>query len=81
MSDCPDIHCYVYRAEDYSGTPTETEEAVPVWAEIDAIPYHRMWEDDRHWLPLLLNEQPFRGRFIFEGEHLQWSEVSTDVMW
>ena len=81
MSDCPDIHCYVYRAEDYSGTPTETEEAVPVWAEIDAIPYHRMWEDDRHWLPLLINEQAFRGRFIFEGEHLQWSEVSTDVVW
>ncbi len=81
MSDCPDILCHVYRADDFSGTPTETDEAVPVWTALDAIPYHRMWEDDRHWLPLLLDEQSFLGCFIFEGDHLLWSEVSTDVAW
>ncbi len=81
MSDCPDIHCHVYRADDFSGTPTETDEAVPVWVPLDAIPYHRMWEDDRHWLPLLLDEQSFRGRFVFEADRLRWSEVSTDVEW
>jgi 8-oxo-dGTP diphosphatase len=81
MSDCPDILCHVYRADDFSGTPTETDEAVPVWTALDAIPYHRMWEDDRHWLPLLLDEQSFLGRFVFEGDHLLWSEVSTDISW
>ena len=81
MSDCPDILCHVYRADDFSGTPTETEEAVPVWSALDAIPYHRMWEDDQHWLPLLLTEQSFRGRFVFEADHLRWSEVTTDVVW
>lgn len=81
MSDCPDILCHVYRAEDFSGTPTETDEAVPLWTELDEIPYHRMWEDDRHWLPLLLNEQPFLGRFVFEEDRLQWSDVATDVIW
>lgn len=81
MSDCPDILCHVYRADDFSGTPTETDEAVPVWTALDAIPYHRMWEDDRHWLPLLLNEQPFLGRFVFDGDRLQWSDVGTDVAW
>ncbi len=81
MSDCPDILCHVYRADDFSGTPTETDEAVPVWTALDAIPYQRMWEDDRHWLPLLLNEQPFLGRFVFEEDRLQWSDVATDVSW
>ena len=81
MSDCPDIHCHVYRADDFSGTPTETDEAVPVWTSLEAIPYHRMWEDDQHWLPLLLKEQSFRGRFVFEADHLRWSEVTTDVVW
>src|SRR5436190_24162191 len=38
MSDCPDILCHVYRADDFSGTPTETAEAVPVWTALDAIP-------------------------------------------
>ena len=81
MSDCPDILCHVYRADDFSGTPTETDEAVPVWTALDEIPYHRMWEDDRYWLPLLLNEQSFLGRFVFEQDRLQWSDVATDVTW
>ncbi len=81
MSDCPDILCHVYRADDYSGTPTETAEAVPVWTALDAIPYHRMWEDDRHWLPLLLDEQSFLGCFVFEVDRLRWSEVRTDITW
>ena len=81
MSDCPDILCHVYRADDFSGTPTETDEAVPVWTALDEIPYHRMWEDDRHWLPLLLQEQPFLGRFVFEEDRLQWSDVGTDETW
>lgn len=81
MTDCPDIHCHVYRADDFIGTPTETDEAVPVWTSLDAIPYERMWEDDRYWLPLLLDNQTFIGRFIFEGESLRWSEVNLDVVW
>ena len=54
MGEIPDILCHVYRAEDFTGIPTETDEAVPVWAPLQAIPYHRMWEDDIYWLPLLL---------------------------
>jgi hypothetical protein len=26
----------------------------PQWFPIDAIPYDKMWPDDRFWLPLLL---------------------------
>lgn len=81
MSDCPDILCHVYRADDYSGIPTETDEAVPVWTSLEKIPYHRMWEDDQHWLPLLLTEQSFLGRFVFEGECLKWKQVDIDVRW
>lgn len=81
MSDCPDIMCHVYRADDYSGTPTETDEAVPVWTALDAIPYQRMWEDDQYWLPLLLNEQTFRGRFVFEGERMLWRDLKLDISW
>jgi 8-oxo-dGTP diphosphatase len=81
MSDCPDILCHVYRSEDFSGIPTETDEAVPVWTALDAIPYHRMWEDDRHWLPLVIEGQTFIGNFVFEGERMLWKEVITDIVW
>ncbi|MES2439531.1 MAG: 8-oxo-dGTP diphosphatase [Verrucomicrobiota bacterium] len=81
MSMCPDILCHVYRADDFTGTPTETDEAVPVWTELEKIPYQRMWEDDRHWLPLLLEDKTFIGNFIFEGEEMRWSELITGVVW
>lgn len=81
MSDCPDILCHVYRSDDFTGTPTETDEAVPVWALLDQIPYQRMWEDDQYWLPLLLDNQSFLGCFVFEGDRLKWSDVSTEVDW
>ena len=81
MSDCPDILCHVYRADDYQGTPTETDEAVPVWTPIHQIPYERMWEDDRHWLPHLLTDTTFDGRFIFENESMQWMDMQTGMNW
>jgi 8-oxo-dGTP diphosphatase len=81
MSDSPHILCHVFRADDHLGTPTETDEAVPLWTSIESIPYTRMWEDDRHWLPLLLKETHFHGRFIFEGEAMQWMEMKTSVNW
>jgi len=66
FTDGLSIHCSVFRALSYSGTPTETDEATPLWTPIDQIPYERMWEDDRYWLPLLLNEESFSGYFLFE---------------
>jgi 8-oxo-dGTP diphosphatase len=81
MSDYPDILCHVYRADDHEGTPGETDEAVPVWTPVSDIPYHRMWEDDRHWLPLLLEETSFHGRFAFHGEAMKWMDMRTGVVW
>ena len=75
MTTCPDILCHVFTATRFTGTPTETDEATPVWTPIDAIPYHRMWADDAHWLPLLLARQPFRGRFVFDDENMLWHHI------
>jgi 8-oxo-dGTP diphosphatase len=78
MSDMPDIHCHVFVSESHSGTATETEEAVPLWTPLNAIPYHRMWADDIYWLPQMLKGHSFRGRFVFEGEKILWQEVIFD---
>ncbi len=81
MSHVPNIRCHVYRAEGFEGTPTETDEAVPLWTKLDAIPYDRMWEDDRHWMPHLISNTTFHGRFIFEEESMQWMDMQTGVEW
>ncbi len=64
------LFCTVFKAAGYRGTPRETGEAKPMWVERDAIPYERMWRDDREWLPLLLNDTLFRGYFIFDDDHM-----------
>ena len=64
------IHVWVFRASDYVGTPEETEEADPLWTAIADIPYDQMWPDDRIWLPLLLENRPFLGRFVFDGDRM-----------
>lgn len=62
------LHCHVFRGDRCLGEPAETDEAIPLWTPIDAIPFSRMWADDALWLPLLLAGQTFRGRFIFDGD-------------
>ncbi|MDZ4699009.1 MAG: NUDIX domain-containing protein [Rhodothermales bacterium] len=67
------IHVHVFRAGGLIGEPTETDEAVPLWTDMDAIPYEEMWEDDRIWMPYLLSGRPFQGRFLFDQERmLDW---------
>ncbi|MBK1829355.1 8-oxo-dGTP diphosphatase [Verrucomicrobiaceae bacterium R5-34] len=78
MSDIPDIHCHVFTATEFEGTPTATEEAVPIWTKIEDIPWDKMWEDDAHWLPQMLEGQKFLGRFLFEGERMQWRDVQLE---
>jgi 8-oxo-dGTP diphosphatase len=64
------IHGYVFRADTYEGTPTETDEAIPLWFGLESLPFEEMWEDDRHWFPHLLSRQYFMGYFTFEGDQM-----------
>lgn len=71
------LHCLVYRAEGCSGTPTETDEAVPIWTQRDKIPYDKMWADDITWLPLLLKGETFTGHFVFDDEVMLYQKMEA----
>lgn len=73
----PEIRCHVFLASAFEGTPVETDEADPFWAEVGAIPYGRMWEDDRYWLPALLEGKTFEAFFTFEGDRLLEYSLKT----
>ena len=72
------IHVWVFRAAGFRGDPVETEEAIPLWTPVDAIPYDEMWADDRLWLPLLLDGKRFDGRFLFDGDQMLGYAVSEE---
>jgi 8-oxo-dGTP diphosphatase len=69
------IHGYVFTATDCRGEPQETGEATPIWIPIDELPYHRMWADDRVWMPLMLAGKRFTGRFLFDDDQMLGCEV------
>ncbi|MFK7958025.1 MAG: 8-oxo-dGTP diphosphatase [Lysobacterales bacterium] len=62
------IHVWVYMCSGYEGEATETDEAIPLWFPLDEIPYDEMWEDDRLWLPLMLDGKSFLARYIFDDD-------------
>jgi len=64
------IHVHVFRAAGCDGEPRETAEALPLWVSIERIPFDEMWEDDRLWVPFVLDGRMFSGRFIFDGDRM-----------
>lgn len=59
------LEVHVFRSEDFSGLPAESEEMKPRWFHVDEIPFDDMWPDDEHWFPLLLAGKKFKGKFLF----------------
>jgi len=74
------IRGFVFWTEHWSGEPIETSEADPFWCEIHRIPYERMWSDDSWWLPHLLANRPFVGRFVFDGENMMSMSMDVEPM-
>jgi 8-oxo-dGTP diphosphatase len=67
--------CYVFRADAFAGTAVETDEAIPLWTRLDAIPFDQMWADDRLWFHHLIARQRFTGNFEFDGDTMLSCEI------
>jgi 8-oxo-dGTP diphosphatase len=59
---------HLYVATDWTGEPKESEEMQPYWFDIDKIPYDRMFEDDKYWLPYVLEGKKINGFFEFDED-------------
>jgi 8-oxo-dGTP diphosphatase len=71
------LFCTVFVASLFDGTPTETEEAAPLWFDIRQLPFSEMWEDDELWLGRALEGHFFRGFFVFAGDKM----ISHQLDW
>lgn len=61
------VHAFI--AERWHGEPSETDEMKPVWFDTKNIPYDKMWGDDIHWLPLVLQGKQLEATFTFKGDN------------
>jgi 8-oxo-dGTP diphosphatase len=60
---------FLFSCEKYVGDLQPSSEGELRWFPLDKIPYAEMWEDDRFWLPLLLEGRRFVGDFYFTGNY------------
>jgi len=71
------LEVHFFGAKEYTGRLAESDEMKPQWFHVDEIPYDRMWADDRHWMPLLLDGKRFDGAFLFKGDAILKKELTV----
>lgn len=65
---------FIFRVESFTGTPfSENEEGSLAWHPIDRLHLLPMWEGDRHFLPLVFDDdpRPFHGHMPYREGHPQ----------
>lgn len=61
------VHLFIVK--EWKGTPKESEEMLPKWFKINEIPFEKMWQDDKHWLPKILNGRKINAKFVFDKDN------------
>lgn len=63
----------IFKINKWENEAIETEEMLPKWFNIDEIPYDKMWEDDKFWLPKVIAWE----KVEFEFNFLDWKLVKN----
>lgn len=69
----------VFTSTDWHGEPQETDEMKPVWFKLSEIPFENMWQDDIHWLPLVLQGKKVKAKFTFDENNAILSQEVTEI--
>ncbi|MCA9365520.1 8-oxo-dGTP diphosphatase [Candidatus Kaiserbacteria bacterium] len=75
--DTGEMLVHVFFIDKWNGEPQETEEMRPAWFDLSKIPYQKMWEDDQHWLPRVLNGEKLTGTVWFNKD----GHTIKDMVW
>ncbi|MBZ9572714.1 8-oxo-dGTP diphosphatase [Patescibacteria group bacterium] len=69
-----DVH--VFLAKSWEGEPKESEEMLPKWFKSPEIPFAKMWDDDKFWLPQILEGKKLKANFVFKkGEKIAEKDI------
>ena len=67
---------HVFLAKNWQGEPKESEEMLPKWFRDKEIPFEEMWDDDKFWLPHILNGKKLKADFTFKnGEIITQKDI------
>ncbi len=69
---------HVFLAYKWNGSPTESEEMRPEWHELGKLDFEKMWDDDKYWLPLVLDGMRVNASFLFgEGDRVKELRIAA----
>jgi len=57
---------HVFTTDDFEGEIRDSEEGELKWMDKNSLPYAQMWEDDKHWVPLMMEGKKFEANFHFK---------------
>lgn len=60
------LEVHIFKTTLYDGEAGESEEMRPKWFKITELPFESMWQSDKKWFPLFLNDTKFTGSFLFD---------------
>ncbi len=58
-----------YIVNSWSGIPKETETIKPVTFSLNQLPVSQMWDDNKYWVPLVLNGKSIRAKFVYADDN------------
>jgi 8-oxo-dGTP diphosphatase len=69
----------VFVTSDFDGEAAESDELMPRWFAADALPFDGMWDDARHWLPLVLAGRRVVARITFADDCATVASIDSDL--
>lgn len=55
----------IYLITKWKGIPKESDSMAPEWFSIKNLPKKQMWDDNRYWIPCVLNGEKVRFVFLY----------------
>jgi 8-oxo-dGTP diphosphatase len=67
---CPawDMTVEVFTAGTWRGEAAETDEIRPEWFPVADLPFERMWDDGKQWVPRVLAGERLRATFSYAAD-------------
>jgi 8-oxo-dGTP diphosphatase len=69
----------VYLTDSFAGQPQESDEIVPRWYPVGALPLAGMWDDARYWLPRVLAGQHVAVTVTFAADNATVERMEPDL--
>ena len=69
----------VFTATEFTGVAAESSELIPRWFPSGALPFDRMWDDARYWVPLVLSGQRVTATITFAADNATVGAIEPDL--